>query len=145
MEDSAVTVYRLPDLAKSGTTTLAQAGTAHCFEIASYTSTQKPSTNEAETDPGSEGQKTKKDLLVVGCRKKVVVYGLGKAGYKDGLVSRSSRGCSLRPGIGTTSFASDDCHTLQLECSGCCASVVLAHDVCDFAYRQRLKAASFGH
>lgn len=68
--------------------TLSQARTAHCFEIASYTATVKP--KKSKTDPSAPvgpDTQVKRDLLVVGCRKKVVVYGLGRGGIKDGVVS----------------------------------------------------------
>ena len=69
---------------------LGQARTAHCFDIASYTTTSKvkPAKGGAkESQSQPETTKIKRDMLIVGCRKKVVVYGLGRSGFKDGLVS----------------------------------------------------------
>lgn len=86
--DATVTLHTLPDMAKSGTTTLAQARTAHCFDIASYTSALKSKASGPDVGSGNgESKKVKQDVLVVGCRKKVVVYGMGKKGFKEGLVS----------------------------------------------------------
>jgi len=65
---------------------LAQARTAHCFEIAPYTASlkSKGSKNDQNSNGDAEN-KVQRDMLVVGCRKKVIVYGTGKAGIKDGL------------------------------------------------------------
>ena len=80
-------------MAKSGTTTLAQARTAHCFDIASYTTTAKSKAGKDDVGPSSGGnQKVSRGVLVVGCRKKVLVYGLGKKGFKEGLVSLALNG-----------------------------------------------------
>jgi hypothetical protein len=65
---------------------LSQARTAHCFEIASYTATLKTKNGKSDTNTDAEtGNEVKRDMLVVGCRKKVAVYGTGKGGIKDGL------------------------------------------------------------
>jgi D-arabinose 5-phosphate isomerase GutQ len=85
-----VTLHALPDMNKSGVVTFSQARTAHCFETASYTATIKPKRSKGEVDTPSQGDtQVKRDLLVVGCRKKVVVYGLGKSGMKEGVVSHT--------------------------------------------------------
>lgn len=76
--------------------TLTQARYAHSFAITSYTAaiTKKP--NKGETiNEGSKAQDgitetVKRDLLVVGCRKKVLVYGAGRSGLKDAWVFTSS-------------------------------------------------------
>ena len=78
-EDTIVTVWPLPELSKA-LITLTAARTAHAFGIHSYL----PAKN-AKSTPDSEPQQT--DLLVVGCRKKVVIYGAGKT-FKDHWVSR---------------------------------------------------------
>jgi hypothetical protein len=83
-----VTLHSIPDMTKKGIVTLSQSRTAHCFDIASYRSTLHSKKSKNDLGADDEGEtKVKKDLLVVGCRKKVVVYGLGKGGMKDGLVS----------------------------------------------------------
>ncbi|WVQ78836.1 hypothetical protein IAT38_000927 [Cryptococcus sp. DSM 104549] len=75
LADSTVTLYALPDIAKTGSTTLSQARTAHSFAITTFTN--KGRKGESNDNGGV------KDLLVVGCRKKVVVYGAGKGGMKE--------------------------------------------------------------
>lgn len=71
---------------KKAIVSLSQARTAHCFEIASYTATLKSKNGKNDSNADSEGEsQVKRDMLVVGCRKKVVVYGTGKSGIKDGL------------------------------------------------------------
>lgn len=86
--ESTITLYALADFGKTGSLVLAQARTAHCFDIASYATTVKPKPNKGEPDASQlESKKVKRDMLVVGCRKKVVIYGLGKSGFKEGLVS----------------------------------------------------------
>ena len=71
---------------------LAQARTAHCFDIASYTTTVKSKPSKGDlTASQPESTKVRRDMLVVGCRKRVVVYGPGKSGYKDGLVGQGRR------------------------------------------------------
>lgn len=73
-------------MSKKGIVSLSQARTAHCFEIASYTATLKPKPNNKDDGNRAEDERrVERDLLVVGCRKKVVVYGTGKGGIKDGL------------------------------------------------------------
>ena len=70
MVDTVVTVCPA-DFGK-GIITLTAAKTAHTFAITAYT----PSTSgKGEI---TAGQESRKDLIVVGCRKKVVVYGAGK-------------------------------------------------------------------
>lgn len=59
-------------MGKGCTTTLSQARTPHAFAATTYFA---PSS--ATEDGGTPG-KVSKDLLVIGCRKKVVVYGAGK-------------------------------------------------------------------
>ncbi|WRT65779.1 uncharacterized protein IL334_002728 [Kwoniella shivajii] len=76
LSDTIVTLYSLPDLPKKGSIVLSQARSAHCFASTSYPVKGK------KTDT-SDGNLTK-ELLVVGCRKKVVVYGAGKGGLKEG-------------------------------------------------------------
>jgi hypothetical protein len=71
-------------MSKKAIVSLSQARTAHCFEIASYTATVKKNSKNDPNDSEVESQ-VKRDMLVVGCRKKVVVYGTGKSGIKDGL------------------------------------------------------------
>jgi hypothetical protein len=71
-------------MSKKGIISLSQARTAHCFEIASFTATLK--SKNSKNDPGNTETESqvKRDMLVVGCRKKVVVYVTGKRGIKDG-------------------------------------------------------------
>ncbi|KAK8861657.1 hypothetical protein IAR55_002480 [Kwoniella newhampshirensis] len=76
LSDSTVTLYPLPHLGKTGTSTLSQARSAHTFAVTSYS----PSKGKNFDSDGGEGTR---DLLLVGCRKKVVVYGAGKQGFKD--------------------------------------------------------------
>ena len=71
-------------MSKKAIVSLSQARTAHCFEIASYTATLKQNSKNDPDISEAESQ-VKRDMLVVGCRKKVVVYGTGKSGIKDGL------------------------------------------------------------
>lgn len=71
-------------MSKKGIVSLSQARTAHCFEIASFTATLRPKNSKDEPNQDDES-KIKRDMLVVGCRKKVVVYRTGKGGMKDGL------------------------------------------------------------
>ena len=79
-----MTLHSLPDLPNKGIVTLSQARTAHCFEIASYTTTLKTKKSKSDLTSNTEGEtQVKRDLLVVGCRKKVVVYG-SRGGIKDG-------------------------------------------------------------
>ncbi|WWD16424.1 hypothetical protein CI109_100850 [Kwoniella shandongensis] len=78
LSDSIITVYPLPHLGKTGTSTLPQARSAHTFAITSYNSKGK----NTDANDAIEGVR---DLLVVGCRKKVVIYGAGKQGLKDPL------------------------------------------------------------
>lgn len=90
--DSSITLYNLPELGKTGTMVLAQARTAHCFDVASYTTTVKPKPSKGDLKSSQhESTKVKRDMLIVGCRKKVVVYGLGKSGYKDGFVGQARK------------------------------------------------------
>lgn len=75
--DTVVSLYTLPDIGKP--TLLSAARNAHAFAISSY-QYESPRPNKAKGDAGSSepGEKQKRDLVVVGCRKKVVVYGAGK-------------------------------------------------------------------
>jgi len=90
-------LYSLPDLPKSSTTILSQARNAHTFAITPFTSTlakKKSQANlniEESAKDVEDDEKVTKDLLVVGCRKKVVVYGAGRGGLKDAWVSREAR------------------------------------------------------
>jgi len=81
-------VYTIPNLAKNGTTgfVLIQARSAHTFAITSYTpALTRKTTSQIDLRKEDEERK-RKDVLVVGCRKKVVVYGVGRGGFKDGWV-----------------------------------------------------------
>ncbi|WWC88076.1 uncharacterized protein L201_002980 [Kwoniella dendrophila CBS 6074] len=79
LSDTVVTLYSLPDLPKKGSTILNQARSAHCFANTVYTTNKGKKTDSTATvDNGV------KELLIVGCRKKVVVYGAGKGGLKEG-------------------------------------------------------------
>lgn len=82
--DSTVTLHSPPDMSKKAIVSLSQARTAHCFEIASCTATLKKNSKNGPPDSEAENA-VKRDMLVVGCRKKVVVYGTGKSGIKDGI------------------------------------------------------------
>jgi hypothetical protein len=84
-----ITLYSLPDLPKSSANVLSQARNAHTFAITSYTATISKKKSQADLKSG-EGKKIRRDLLVVACRKKVVVYGAGRGGLKEGWVSVSS-------------------------------------------------------
>ncbi|ORY29789.1 hypothetical protein BCR39DRAFT_588162 [Naematelia encephala] len=80
LSDSVVTLYSLSDLGKAGGSILSQARNAHAFAITSYTPSfarRKPATDDTQVG------EVRKDLLVVGCRKKVVVFGAGKGGLKE--------------------------------------------------------------
>lgn len=68
-----MTLHKLSNLMGKGcTTTLSQARTPHAFAATTYFA-PSPATQDGGT-PG----KVSKDLLVIGCRKKVLVYGAGK-------------------------------------------------------------------
>ena len=68
-----MTLYALDNpTAKGSSTVLSQARTAHAIAVTTYFALQ-PSA-EGETSPA----KVARDLLVVGCRKKVCVYGAGR-------------------------------------------------------------------
>lgn len=71
--DTVVTLYPL-DFGK-GSLALSAARYAHAFATSSYSS------NKASKD-GNGPSTVRRDLLVVGCRKKVVLYGAGKT-FKD--------------------------------------------------------------
>ncbi|TYJ56256.1 hypothetical protein B9479_003101 [Cryptococcus floricola] len=73
LSDTVVTLYSLPDLTKSAPT-LSQARTVHAFSITTYTPKRR------KDEPPQE----QRDLLVVGCRKKVVVFGAGERGLNEG-------------------------------------------------------------
>ncbi|WVQ77396.1 hypothetical protein IAR50_007081 [Cryptococcus sp. DSM 104548] len=72
LSDSVVTLYSLPDLTKSAPT-LSQARTVHAFSITTYTPKR----------PKDGPPQEQRDVLVVGCRKKVVVYGAGARGLNE--------------------------------------------------------------
>ncbi|WWC68549.1 uncharacterized protein I206_102478 [Kwoniella pini CBS 10737] len=76
LSDTVVTLYSLPELTKKGSIVLNQARSAHCFAHTKYSTQGK----KGESSTGISS----KELLVVGCRKKVVVYGAGKGGLKEG-------------------------------------------------------------
>lgn len=83
--DSLVTLYPLTELATAKGRALTQARNAHAFAISFFDpSSVKGKRNE--TADGGENAELR-DLLVVGCRKKVVVIGGGKNGLKDSWVS----------------------------------------------------------
>ncbi|KAK4684616.1 Vam6/Vps39-like protein vacuolar protein sorting-associated protein 39, partial [Tremellales sp. Uapishka_1] len=92
--DSLVTLFPLADLAKPAPTVLPQARNAHAFAITSYVSStpsRKKSRNDLKTGKSNADEtpsptKEIRDLMIVGCRKKVVVYGAGKGGIKEGWV-----------------------------------------------------------
>lgn len=83
--DSLVTLYPLAELATAKGRALTQARNAHAFAITSY----DPSSVKGKRNEGSDGggMSELRDLLVIGCRKKVVVIGGGKNGLKDSWVS----------------------------------------------------------
>ena len=86
-----VILYSLPDLARSSATTLSQARNAHTFAVTTYTPiASKKGQADLSKGDGGEAEKVTKDLLVVGCRKKVVVYGAGRGGLKEAWVSVDS-------------------------------------------------------
>lgn len=88
-----VTTHTLPDFAKTGATVLPQARYAHSFAITSFTASPKKRTKDAQAAEDIPVEKIRRDLLVVGCRKKVVVFGAGKGGMKDAWVSIQLRLC----------------------------------------------------
>lgn len=68
-----MTLHKLGNLMGKGcTTTLSQARTPHAIATTTYFAP-----GSAKEDGGTPG-KVSKDLLVIGCRKKVLVYGAGK-------------------------------------------------------------------
>ncbi|WVQ65020.1 uncharacterized protein L199_003190 [Kwoniella botswanensis] len=77
LSDTVVTLYSLPDIPKKGSIALNQARSAHCFANTVYTTSKGKKAD-------SDGKNELRELLVVGCRKKVVVYGAGKEGLKEG-------------------------------------------------------------
>ncbi|WVR03742.1 hypothetical protein IAU60_000737 [Kwoniella sp. DSM 27419] len=77
LSDTLVTLYPLSDPSKAKATTLNQARSAHTFATTAFTPRTKKDAANGASDAAL------KDLLVVGCRKKVVVYGAGKAGLKE--------------------------------------------------------------
>jgi hypothetical protein len=90
MIDGNATLYTLPDLPKTGTTVLTQARNAHGFAITTYASGstgRKRTKDDRASDAATDQLLVARDLLVVGCRKKVVVFGAGKAGFSDAWVS----------------------------------------------------------
>lgn len=91
--DSVVTTHTLPDFAKTGATVLPQARYAHSFAITSFTASPKKRAKDAQAAEDIPVEKKSRDLLVVGCRKKVVVFGAGKGGMKDAWVSIQLRLC----------------------------------------------------
>lgn len=71
MADSSVTLYKLEHpTAKGSSITLSQARYAQAFGVTTYLAPQP-------SDGDSTPTKTSRDLLVIGCSKKVVVYGAG--------------------------------------------------------------------
>lgn len=89
--DTAVTLFALPDFAKAGITNLPQARYAQVFATTTYTLPAPKHTADSSTSVNLADATQTKDLLVIGCRKKVVVYGAGKGGMKDAWVSSPSR------------------------------------------------------
>ncbi|WVW80239.1 hypothetical protein I302_102217 [Kwoniella bestiolae CBS 10118] len=81
LSDTVVTLYSLPDLPKKGSIVLNQARSAHCFANTTYTSSSSKGKKADSSDPST---KEIRELLIVGCRKKVVVYGASKEGLKEG-------------------------------------------------------------
>lgn len=83
-KDSVVTLYNLTNpTAKGSSTVLSQARTAHAFAITTYFATTSPAEDDVPKEgpaPSGSSSPTKvaRDLLVVGCRKKVCVYGAGR-------------------------------------------------------------------
>jgi len=79
--DTVVSLYGLPDLGKP--TILAAARNAHAFAVTSYTPVTKVSKSQNAAVVGGEEAVAKasvrRDLIVIGCRKKVLVYGAGKS------------------------------------------------------------------
>lgn len=74
--DTVVSLYSLPDIGKPSL--LSAARNAHHFAVSAF-QYEQPKSKKArgEATPGAE-EKQKRDLVVIGCRKKVVVYGAGK-------------------------------------------------------------------
>jgi len=78
-----VSFYGLPELGKP--TVLAAARNAHAFAVSSYNPVLKATKAQTEED-GSVKTAARKDLVIIGCRKKVLVYGAGKS-FRDPWVS----------------------------------------------------------
>jgi hypothetical protein len=76
--DTVVSLYALPDIGKP--TLLSAARNAHAFAISAF-QYEAPRSKKAKSGAESSevGEKKKRDLVVIGCRKKVVVYGAGKS------------------------------------------------------------------
>jgi hypothetical protein len=101
--DSTVTALQLPDLPRNSVITLSQARNAHCFAISSFIRNARRSGSGSSKDVS--GDQTLKDLLIVGCRKKVVVYGSERPGLKDPYVRLPHhRSTALMSGIAAKSF-----------------------------------------
>ncbi|WVO14728.1 hypothetical protein L204_102366 [Cryptococcus depauperatus] len=91
LSDATVTLYDLDSLEKS-TITLLQARTVYSFATVVYRRLERLC-----------------DLLVVGCRKKVVVYGAGRDGLKEGWVGEGCDPSDMGAGTGYTSFTAAYC------------------------------------
>lgn len=71
-----MTLHKLDNLMGKGcTTTLSQARTPHAFATTTYFA---PAPALAAAADGGTPAKVSRDLLVIGCRKKVLVYGAGR-------------------------------------------------------------------
>ncbi|WVF65869.1 hypothetical protein IAT40_000606 [Kwoniella sp. CBS 6097] len=81
LSDTLITLYPLTDISKTKATTLTQARAAHTFATTTYAPRRKKS--EANGNDDLREPEKPRDLLIVGCRKKVVVFGAGKGGLKD--------------------------------------------------------------
>ncbi|OCF40067.1 hypothetical protein I317_06142 [Kwoniella heveanensis CBS 569] len=81
LSDTLVTLYPLNDISKTKATTLTQARSAHTFATTTFAPRSKKS--DTGNDGGDPEPAKPRDLLVVGCRKKVAVFGAGKGGLKD--------------------------------------------------------------
>lgn len=84
---------------------MSQARNAHAFVIVSYDPSSTKGKRTASTDStstGAEGvsKEGMRDLLLIGCRKKVVVFGGGKGGLKDAWVSATSSTSQYAPWTG---------------------------------------------
>ena len=138
MADSAITLHPLNDIGRGSTAPLTQARNAHCFGITDYTGSAPAKRRPKDGDDAISSRTgtpshVPRDLLVVGCRKKVVLYGAGKSGLREAWVSAFfiMQDSAELAGTTPTAFASEDHHpilrfvVLVDAPSGVCSSDVL--------------------